>query len=546
MDQTRRRGYAYVGLIVGVLVFYTIAYKYGMTTFEGRPRSFIEALQVVVQAFTTTGFGEDAPWRSPQMLILIVLMQFTGVFLLFLTLPLFVVPWIERRLEATPSTSFDGEDHVVICGFSKRGDALVEELRSQDVEYVVLVEDRDRWRSLSEEGYSVVLGDPETTDALSKVAVSQASAVVLDHGDEANAHIGLSVRQVSESVRMVGFLEDPALESYLELAGVDEVLLPRELLGQRLADKVTSAITTKLGETIDIGADIEIIELPLQGGCGLEDTSLRESGIREETGANVIGVWVEGEFVADPGPETVLGGNSVLLVSGTEEQLQAVMEMTMAPGRSTTRDVVIGGYGDVGKSVKTSLQASHISCTVLDLEAEDEVDVVGDATSESVLREAGIKDAGAFIVSIGDDTHAVFATLVAREANPNLDIIARANETENISKLYAAGADYVLALSRVSGRMLAESILDEDVISYDTQIDIVRTKAPSFEGQTLQEANIRARTGCTVIAAERNGEVHSSPGVEFEIRSGDSLVVAGTDQNIARFQDLARTGAGRE
>lgn len=542
MEQTRRRGFAYVGLIISVLVVYTLAYKFGMGIFEGRPRGYIEAFQVVVEAFTTTGFGEDAPWQSTQMLLLVVLMQFTGVFLIFLTLPLFVVPWIERRLEATPSTTFEGENHVVICGFSKRGDALVEELEAHDVEYVVLVEDRDRWRSLSEEGYTVVLGDPESTDSLTDVGVPQASAVVLDRDDEANAHIGLSVRQVSESVRMVGFLEDPSLESYLELAGVDEALLPRELLGERLADKVTSAITTHLGETIDIGSDLEIIELPLQGGCELEGTPLGETDIRERTGVNVIGVWMDGEFVPNPGPNTVFRRSSVLLVSGTESQLEAAMEMTMAPGRATTREVVIAGYGDVGAAVEASLEASHIGCTVVDLEAKEGVDVVGDAKSESVQKQAGVQDAGAFIVSIGDDTHAVFATLVARKSNPNLDIIARANETENVSKLYAAGADYVLALSRVSGRMLAESILDEDVISYDTQIDIVRSEAPSLVGQTLQDAHIRARTGCTVIATQRDGTVHTSPEAGFEIQAGDRLVVAGTDENIARFQDLAGVG----
>jgi Trk K+ transport system NAD-binding subunit len=362
---------------------------------------------------------------------------------------------------------------------------------------------------------------------------------VLDYGDEANATIALSVREVAAEVRTVAFVEDTEVVPYLDLAGVDEILMPRDLLGRGLADKVTSVITTQLGETIDIGAGVEIIELPLQVGCQLEGVTLGESGVREQTGANVIGAWIDGSFVATPHPDAELDRNTVLLVSGTEAELEAVMDMTMAPGRSMTREVVIAGYGQVGKAVQESLQASHISCTVIDREDRANVDVVGDAADGSVLETAGIEDAGAFIISISDDNHAVFATLVAREANPEIEIIARANETESVSKLYAAGADYVLALSRVSGRMLAESILDEDVISYDTQIDIVRTEAPAFAGQTLKEADIRARTGCTVIAVERDGEVHTGLGPEFTLEPADSLVVAGADENIARFHDLA-------
>lgn len=539
MDRTRRRALAYAGLIAGVTVFYTLAYKFGMQVLEGETRSILESFQIVVQTFTTTGYGEDAPWQSTQMLVLVILMQLTGVFFIFLTLPLFVVPWVEQRLELQARTSYDGEGHVVICGFSERGDALITELDAQGVPYVVIVDERARWRELHESGYSAILGNAESTDTLRDVHVTDAMAVVLDQGKEANATIALSVRELTTSVRMVAFVDDADFERYLTLAGVDEVLLPRDLLGRNLADKVTSVIKTQLGETVDIGADVEIIELPIQKGSRLDGVSLDESGFREETGANIIGTWIDGSFVANPGPETEFDRNMVLLVSGERSQLKSAMELTAPPGRSATREVIIAGYGKVGKRVRDSLQAAHIQCTVIDKVEMEGVDVVGDASNEEVLQAAGIEDAGAFIVSLADDTDAVFATLVAREANQAVEIIARVNETGSASKLYAAGADYVLALSRVSGRMLAESILGEDVIAYETQIEIVRTDAPSFEGETIGNADIRARTGCTVIAVERDGEIQTDLGPGFVIEPGDNLIVAGADENIARFHEVA-------
>lgn len=51
------------------------------------------------------------------------------------------------------------------------------------------------------------------------------------------------------------------------------------------------------------------------------------------------------------------------------------------------------------------------------------------------------------------------------ELNPRIEIITRANEHENVSKLYRAGADYVLSLAAVSGRMLASIVLDEELLS---------------------------------------------------------------------------------
>ncbi|MFB6081431.1 MAG: TrkA family potassium uptake protein [Halanaeroarchaeum sp.] len=539
MDRQRRRGIAYLVLLVGVVVAFTVAYRWGMATFEGRERSLLASLQVVVETFTTTGYGEDAPWRSPEMLALVVVMQLTGVFLIFLTLPLFVVPWVERRMEVNPPTEVSLDDHVVICGYSPRGEALIDELETQRVEYVIVDDDRDRARELHEAGRSVIHGDPDATDTLERASLADASAVVLDLTDERNATVALSVREVSEAVRTVAFVDDRDLSRYLELAGVDEVLSPHDLLGMSLADKVTSVMTSQLGETVDIGADVEFIELPVQRGAELDGVTLGESGIRERTGANVIGAWLGGEFVPSVDPDRELDRNTVLLVAGREDQLKAAMDLTLAPDRRRTDTVIVAGYGEVGQTVDEVISGAHLRCTVVDVEDGPGVDVVGDATNESTLREAGIENAAAVIVALGDDATTVFSTLVARATNQDVEIICRANEAESVGKLYAAGADYVLALSSVSGRLLAESILDEVVLSVDTQVDIVKTTAPELNGRTLAEAGVRERTDCTVIAVERDGRVHTDLGPDFRVERGDEVYVAGTDENIARFYEVA-------
>jgi K+/H+ antiporter YhaU regulatory subunit KhtT len=108
-----------------------------------------------------------------------------------------------------------------------------------------------------------------------------------------------------------------------------------------------------------------------------------------------------------------------------------------------------------------------------------------------------------------------------------------------MSKLYRAGAEYVLSLATVSGRMLAGTILEEEVISPQTQVEVVRTEAPGLAGYTLAEADVRARTGCTVIAVERNGRLVTDVGPDFQLQADDDLVVAGIDEDVNRFNELA-------
>jgi hypothetical protein len=69
-----------------------------MARLEGTQAGFVEALHVVVEAFTTTGFGEDASrWSTNGMSALSIAMQVTGIVLIFLALPLFLVPLARSR-----------------------------------------------------------------------------------------------------------------------------------------------------------------------------------------------------------------------------------------------------------------------------------------------------------------------------------------------------------------------------------------------------------------------------------------------------------------
>lgn len=209
--------------------------------------------------------------------------------------------------------------------------------------------------------------------------------------------------------------------------------------------------------------------------------------------------------------------------------------MTLSEGRCRRGDVV-AGVGVVGRPVTNAVSRADYEYPTVDLADGPMIDVVGDATDRGVLEEAGIRDAGTVVIATSDDSAAIVSTFAIRELNPRIEIIARANEHENVSKLYRAGADYVLSLAAVSGRMFASIVLEEEIISSGTQLKVVRTTAPGAVGQSLEGADVRKRTGYTVIAAHRNETVVTNPDASFVIESGDELVVVGTDENITQFQ----------
>jgi len=236
-----------------VILLYTLAYDWVMATFEGKERGFFESLLMVVETFTTTGYGEDADWQSPATILLVISMMFTGVFFIFMALPLFVVPWIEERLSTTPPTSIPGlTDHVVICTYTDRSETLVEELDVVDVDYVVVEPDRELATELFEDGVSVIHGDPESVEDLEAANLAESRALVADFDDETNASISLAAGQVVEGdgVQIITFVEDPDLADYHRYAGADTVFSPRHLIGESLANKVTTGLTSEVADAV--------------------------------------------------------------------------------------------------------------------------------------------------------------------------------------------------------------------------------------------------------------------------------------------------------
>jgi Trk K+ transport system NAD-binding subunit len=230
------------------------------------------------------------------------------------------------------------------------------------------------------------------------------------------------------------------------------------------------------------------------------------------------------------------------VVAGSHEALSSLKDLTLSSDRGGPEHVILAGYGQVGRWARESMSAAGLNVTTIDVRDRPGVDIVGDATDRDTLRDAGLGDASALVTALPDDTDTVFTTLLARQLDGDIEILCRSEDEDRVATIYSAGADYVIALGAVSGRLLAATLLDQEVLGLNTQIDVVRVETDAFAGETLTEAAIRQRTGCTVVAVEREGQMITGPGPEFRLQASDTLVVAGDDDDIDQFNDVAGVG----
>lgn len=535
IEWRRRVGWA-LAVVVILVLFFTVLYRWAMLQFEGVTMSSTDSLQVVIESLTTAGFGGDTDhWNSHAVNLLVVTMNLTGVLLVFLALPLFVVPLFQQALEEAPATSTDLEDHVIICSYTPREDVLRSELDAAGVPYVVVEEDPDTVLELANQGMEAICGDLDREKTFRNANVDDATAIVTDVSDERNVSVILTARELGESVSIVSVAESADAAMYHRYAGANRVIRPRQVLGRSLGRKATLSMTSDLQETVELGDDVELSEVRVREGSDLAGRTLAESGLRDRLRATVIAMWAHGEFVPVPDPNATIDENTILLVAGRHEDIEAVNTLTVAPESAKSDRVVVAGYGVVGRSVVETLDDAGVEYTVVDT-TDETADVVGDITDPETRSAAGIGDARAVVLAMDDDTAAMYATVALERLAAGTEVIVRTNDVQNTRKLYRAGAEYALALSTVTGRMLASVLIQgEEVLTPETQFEIIRTNAPGLAGTTLADAAVRERTGATVVAIDRNGEVVANPDPEVPIQGDDVLVVAGSDEAVNMF-----------
>jgi voltage-gated potassium channel len=179
--------------------------------------------------------------------------------------------------------------------------------------------------------------------------------------------------------------------------------------------------------------------------------------------------------------------------------------------------------------------------------------VVGDATSDDVLREAGIERAGALVAAIDTDAENLYVTLSGRSLQPGLFIIARARDESSDAKLRRAGADRVVNPQAIGGARMAAFVSQPnvaeflDVVMHDRQFEFQLAEVTidggsPLAGATLRDAQIRERTGALILALRTAaGAYLTKPGPDAVISAGQILICIGTAGELASLDELSRS-----
>ncbi len=525
-----------VAIVLAIIITYAVIFMWSMLHFEEVTVTFSQSLQVVAESLTTSGYGGFAPWQSDFMNYFVLLMNTTGVVLVFVAFPAFFLPYLRDAIGKTPPSKTEKNDHLIICEYSPYTEALIGELNSREQDYIIIEQNDDKAMELLSSGFNVMTGDPESEEVLQAACIDKAKAIMVHTAIYKNISIIFTARNLRPDIKIIAVLTDEKMTDYYRLAGADITMSPRQLIGKSLAAQVPAV---SINNSVEINNTIELVEIDIEEGSELCNKTIREANLLDHFHVNIIGAWEKGEFTSPASIDLTLNSRTRLLVAGDKDELEKLTKKAEARVRQFIRNrVLILGYGQSGKAAAQLLRNKSVDVDVVDLKEGEGVDFVGDVRIAETLEDADIKNASAVIITIRDDTAALFATLMARDMNKDARIIVRANNVQDVQKLYQAGADYVQSLATVTGRMLASSLFDDETsLAAEKQIDLVQLPAGSLAGSTLAESDVRRQTGCTILAAVRDGEkITALDPNKFTFKSGDDVIVAGTDSSIHQFE----------
>lgn len=225
--------------------------------------------------------------------------------------------------------------------------------------------------------------------------------------------------------------------------------------------------------------------------------------------------------------------------------------------------VIVCGVGSTGRHVVREMVAIRTPVVAIDVDGDRlealaaEIAVapvpyiVGDATDDFVLEQAGIKRAKGIVVALPEDKDNLFVVVSAHGLNPAARIVSRGHDLRVAEKLRKAGAHAVVSPNFIGGMRLASEMVRPHVVEFLDEMLRDRDKNLRMEevevsatcaaaGKSLREAKLREVTEALVLAFREPGRkaLSYNPGPDAILQPGSLLIVLGTQDAVAKLREF--------
>ncbi|MEM7736940.1 MAG: potassium channel protein [Deinococcota bacterium] len=267
---------------------------------------------------------------------------------------------------------------------------------------------------------------------------------------------------------------------------------------------------------------------------------------------------------------SIVGIGSLFYVIGTTMEHVVARQVSDVRGRRKMREaiktmsqhIIVAGLGQMGKQVARELYDQEQAFVIVDLDEHNEDYakehsyryVLGDASEEDTLLDAGVMRARGLIATADNDASNAFIIMTARSLKADLSIVVRAENDTAHKKLLRAGADqvinpYVIGSRRIVNQVLRPALVSLMEMNPANGEDALRIEelevrsGSSLADYTLRHLDLRNRCGVNVVAVIRASKIISPPDPDMQLVANDHLLVLGTQKQFEKLEQIEITDA---
>lgn len=226
--------------------------------------------------------------------------------------------------------------------------------------------------------------------------------------------------------------------------------------------------------------------------------------------------------------------------------------------QNLTGHYIVCGYGRVGSKIAGELGKEGVALVVVEsnplvaeeCRAKGYLCVLGDATNENSLLEAGLMNAKGLMAALGKDSDNILVVITARTLNSGLFIVSKANHDEAVDKLIRVGANRAVSPYQISAFRMVTFAMHPGVADFvDNVFDLKNSEiqitdmtvgsASPLVGYPIEKYLANRKSGVSVLVINRqDGHAIINPLGDAVIQTGDRLILMGIRTNLEAVEKL--------
>ena len=310
-----------------LLAFVTVTAGIAIYVFEEhinpQINSIFDAMYWSLVTIATVGYGDISPVSHEGRVVSMIIIV-TGIAMISFATSVIVSAFSEKLIQLKENRLIEqigkSEEFLIICGYGQMTKMFMRQREKDDLEYVILEKDKDKYNQAIKDGYDAIREDASRHDTLTKfnIEYSRITILCLLNSDIENIYISLNAKSVSPDIKVIVRASDASMVQKFKRAGADHVLLPNDVANRMMYTAIVKPHLYKAVHAILTGKEVAVLdEIRLYPDDTLIGRKVKDIDFKK---MRLILMAIEkkhdGEFLFNPSGETLLHSGDVLVLMG--------------------------------------------------------------------------------------------------------------------------------------------------------------------------------------------------------------------------------------